>query len=89
VNTGPVLDFVKEEIDLLGDLSGEVVDVNVPVAIERRGKEHAGIVIENDETQVMDRAHAICDALTISREAFAKQLAQAIGTAWLEPGHDR
>src|SRR5215510_14010557 len=88
VNIGPVLDFVKEQVNLLGHLRCEVVDVGVPVAIERRAEHHAGVVVENDEAQVMDRAHAVRDVLTVSREAFAEQPAQPLRTARLEFGHD-
>src|ERR1700736_6373322 len=84
MDAGIAFEFMKEQIDFIGEDSGEVVDVRFPVPIECGGKDDPGIVVENYEPQVVNRSDAVRVLLAFARESIGQQLAHAFRTSWVE-----
>ena len=84
MDSGIAFEFMKEQIDFIGEDSGEVVDVRFPVPVECGGEDDPGVVVENYEPQVVDRSDSIRILLAFTCEAIRQKLAHAFRAAWLE-----
>src|ERR1700730_7511963 len=84
VYTGISGALMKEQINLIRQDSGEVVDVRLPVAIKRRGENNPSVVIEDHEPQVVDCGDSIRVLFPLAGESVGQELAHPLGSARLQ-----
>src|SRR5262249_13978771 len=76
-----------DDVEIVGDRGHEVVDVRVPVAVEGGGEEELGVVLQEHEAHVVQRA----DQLRAGGEVAVQELqerAQALCAAGRERDED-
>ncbi len=77
-NPGPTVDFTKLEVEDVWDLGGEIVDVRIPVAVVRAGKEQLRVVIQEHPAHVVHRANQFHALIAdVAMQAFQKKHACA------------
>src|ERR1700677_890662 len=76
--------LMKEQVNLIRQDSGEVVDVRLPVAVKSRGENNPGVVIEDHEPQVVDCGDAIRVLLPLAGESVGQELAHPLASARLQ-----
>jgi hypothetical protein len=78
-NSRPAFPRRVDDVEVIGNLRNEVVDVGVPVAVIGCGEQELRVVVQKHETHVMETAHQVPLV-----EVAAQQLqerAQPLGTA--------
>src|SRR5215510_12666427 len=73
VDSRIALAFVKKQIDLVGDPGSENVDVGFPGPVESGSKDHAGVVVEDHESQIMHGSDPIGMLSALFSESLAEQ----------------
>src|SRR5262249_29905574 len=76
-------------IDLVGDPGSEVVDVGIPSPVESGSEDHARVVVEDHESQIVHGADPVSKLSALFVEPLAEQLAHALRPARLERADDR
>src|ERR1043166_447991 len=80
MNSRPTFDIAEEQIHGVRNLRDEVVDISIPVAIVGRSKEQFCVVIQEDETHIVECANRVSTAeVTFQR---LEQSAESRGSAF-------
>ena len=77
----------NDDVQFVGNLRREVVDVGVPVAVEGRGEEHPRVVVEEHEAHVVEGADLLpsaegCRPATAVTRAAAGRRRARTGRSW-------
>ena len=58
-NAGPAVPGGVDDVQVVGNLRHEVVDVGVPIAVKGRGEEQPRVVVEEHEAHVVEGADLV------------------------------
>src|SRR5262249_3171603 len=86
-NSRPAFPRSIDDVQVVRNLGDEVIDVCVPVSVERRGEEQSRIVVDEHEAHVVERADLAC-AVEVAAEQL-QETAQPCRTARQQRNDDR
>src|SRR5206468_1931814 len=88
-NSRPTFGIAELEIQDVGDLRREVLDVGVPVAIVGGTEEQPCIVVDKHEAHVVDGANLVHALIANAAMKNLQKTAEPLGSAWCERGDHR
>src|SRR5260221_10386178 len=83
-NARPPFGVPELEIQDVGDLRREVLDVDVPVAVVGGAEEQLRVVVQEDEAHVVNGADPVHELIANAAVQNLQKAAQPLGSAWCE-----
>src|SRR5689334_5317885 len=87
-NSRPALPGRVDDVEKVGDLRREVVDVGVPVAVIGRGEEESRVVVYEHEAHVVEGSNPVCTTVQVAAQHL-KERSQSLGATGRERDDDR
>src|SRR6266849_663189 len=83
-NARPSFGIAELEVQDVGDLRREVLDVDVPVAIVGGAEEQLRVVVQKHEAHVVDGADLVHEFIANAAVQNLQKTTQSLGSAWCE-----
>src|SRR6266849_9711763 len=81
-HSGPTFGVAKLQVEDVGNLRCEVLDIGVPVAVVGGAKQQFRIVVQKNEAHVVDGAKLIHERIADAAVQSSKKTAQPVGSSW-------